>query len=116
MSRYCPAGAATGSPGVPADVGVSAADEAAAFARARSADDLAGGSAANVVLMVAKPLTSATAAIVNASASLVMYMVRLPGSGWVLIHCGPPPPLLRSVIAVCAHTLPAMAVVAIAIA
>ena len=55
---------------------------------------MAGGSDANTPLIGANSLASAARAIVSSSASLVMYCVRLPGSGWLLIHCGPEPPLL----------------------
>ena len=40
--------------------------------------------------MGSNSLVSAAFAIVNMSASL-MYCVRLPGLGWLPIHCGPRP-------------------------
>ena len=55
--------------------------------------DLAGGSEANADLIAANPLESGAVAMVSRSASWVMYSVRLPGSGWLLSHCGPLPPL-----------------------
>src|SRR5262245_34497024 len=86
MRRYCVEGAGTGRPGVPTDAG--AAGPGALLARARPPIDFAGGIAANAILVGWKPLTSAGFAIVSAAASALMYCERLPGFGWLLIHCG----------------------------
>src|SRR3954452_421771 len=92
-------GFARGCPGVPtACVGSPAGS--VVFAFASSAIDFAGGSAANVVFIGWNWLASAGLAIVRASASLLMYCVRLPGSGWLLNHCGAPLPLLPAAFAI----------------
>ena len=53
----------------------------------------AGGNVAIVALIGSNPLMSAGFVMVSESASLLMYWVRFPGLGWLLIHCGPLPPL-----------------------
>ena len=99
MVRSCDDGAGTGWPGVPTERGVS--PPASPFARANSLIDFAAGNDVNVDLIVVNPLLSAAVAMVNASASLLMYCVRLPGLGWLLNHSGEPPLLLfdsRSIV------------------
>src|SRR6185295_2045930 len=69
--------------------------------RGRSRIDFAGGSDANAALTGSNSRSSAAEAMVSADASLLMYCVRFPGFGWLLIHCGPLPPLLfesRSIV------------------
>ena len=56
--------------------------------------DFAGGNDAKTVLIGSKSRSSAGLAMVSSVASLLMYCVRLPGFGWLLIHWGPLPPLL----------------------
>src|SRR5262245_19446681 len=93
MFLYCADGLGTGCPGVPVDASPWPPC-GCCFALARSAIDLAGGSPANLVFIGWNSAESAVFAMVSASASLLMYCVRLPGFGWLLIHCGVSPPLL----------------------
>src|SRR3954462_13044559 len=92
-------GRASGCPGVPTACAASPADSVV-FAFASSAIDFAGGWEAKAVLIGSNWLASAALAIVRASASLVMYCVRLPGSGWLLNHWGAPLPLLAAAFAI----------------
>ena len=87
--RYCAEGGGTGCPGVPTERGAFAPGSAR---RASSAVVIAAGSDAKRAFVGWNRLVSAGAATVSDAASFVMYAVRLPGSGWLLIHCGPPPP------------------------
>jgi hypothetical protein len=73
---------------VPTDAGASPPDS---LARAVSLIDRGAGCDAKVALIASNPLMSAAPTTVNASASLLMYCVRFPGFGWLLIHCGVPP-------------------------
>src|SRR5262245_29590719 len=104
MSLYCADGRPSGCPGDPtAPPSLLASPRCpcpccpcpcplgACLPRARSAIDLAGPTDANSVLIGWNSLASAALAIVRNDASLVMYCVRLPGSGWLLSHCGFPP-------------------------
>ena len=61
-------------------------------ARSSSAIDFAGGSDANrprACVNSAAWISRGTTCSV--AASFAMYAERLPGSGWLLNHCGPPP-------------------------
>src|SRR6188508_1036124 len=89
MSRDCDDGGGTGLPGVPMDAAVPL--DPASARRASSAIVMGLGNPAKVALAVWNPLVSGVAAIRSASASLVMYCVRLPGFGWLLSHSGAAP-------------------------